>query len=563
MASGTCCPGSLPSCTSSWPDDGPPDTPPLRHAPTDSPVGRSVSFGRSFAGAVHAVLCRDGGCRPSEGRRFVANQRVPVRRPARLTGYVEAHGDQAAAALLDRYRRSSGATVAEFGGAEIKTEGDSFYVVFPSASSAVQCGLAIVRAAADDAREAEGAPIQVGIGVHAGETVETAEGYRRARRSTSRRACAARREPGEVLGHRHRPRADADIPPVRFVDRGARRLKGIAEPVVLYRVEPLGAGHHHGTDARQRRGRVRRRVDAGAGRTAGRRCCSSDCWSAGRPSAGRVRRRAVSAPAASPSPPRKRHHADRGERPPRRRSRPPTRPSSSRRCPRSSASRASAPRRRANGWATVASRPLRPAAGGRGGDRLVRPLRQSLQQVSNELFGRSSTRESLPNAECARDVLARPGQLAGRQHAQRPAAVLLERTAACGSCGATTQSASWPGPCGRRHARGLAGPVRLVEPGAAVPALIARRRLRQSPRNTSFSSSQNHWRDVRFELAVGERQPRIERLVRARRPAEQHRVASSASTSLELAVDACALALVVGRHAAIQQLVDAVDPRSP
>src|ERR1044072_7479944 len=89
------------------------------------------------------------------------------------TGFVDAHGDAAAAAYLDRYRRLVRREVAEYGGAEIKTEGDSFYVVFPSASSAVQCGLAIVRATADEARESGAPPITVGVGVHAGETVET------------------------------------------------------------------------------------------------------------------------------------------------------------------------------------------------------------------------------------------------------------------------------------------------------------------------------------------------------------------------------------------------------
>src|SRR5918999_1582873 len=92
------------------------------------------------------------------------------------TRYVETHGDEAAAALLGAYRALVRSAVAEFGGAEIKTEGDSFYVVFPSASSAVQCGLAILRAADERAREG-GSPITVGIGVHAGETFETSEGY--------------------------------------------------------------------------------------------------------------------------------------------------------------------------------------------------------------------------------------------------------------------------------------------------------------------------------------------------------------------------------------------------
>ncbi|MBA3688124.1 MAG: adenylate/guanylate cyclase domain-containing protein [Chloroflexi bacterium] len=51
------------------------------------------------------------------------------------TAYVEAHGDTAASGLLDTYRRLMRDTIARHGGAEIKTEGDSFYVVFPSARS--------------------------------------------------------------------------------------------------------------------------------------------------------------------------------------------------------------------------------------------------------------------------------------------------------------------------------------------------------------------------------------------------------------------------------------------
>src|SRR5712691_2118968 len=89
------------------------------------------------------------------------------------TRYVEAHGAAAAAALLERYRGMVRQAVAAHDGAEIKTEGDSFYVVFPAVSAAVLCGLTIVDAARSSAAEATAGPIPVGIGVHAGETVET------------------------------------------------------------------------------------------------------------------------------------------------------------------------------------------------------------------------------------------------------------------------------------------------------------------------------------------------------------------------------------------------------
>jgi class 3 adenylate cyclase len=91
------------------------------------------------------------------------------------TSYVEVHGDRAGAALLERYRSLVRGIVSATGGAEIRTEGDSFYVVFGSVSAAVRAGLAIVDAAARTAAEPD--PIRVGVGVHAGETTETPEGF--------------------------------------------------------------------------------------------------------------------------------------------------------------------------------------------------------------------------------------------------------------------------------------------------------------------------------------------------------------------------------------------------
>jgi class 3 adenylate cyclase len=153
------------------------------------------------------------------------------------TRYVESHGDEAAAGLLTAYRTLVRTAVAEFGGAEIKTEGDSFYVVFPSASGAVQCGLAILRAAAEQTK-AGGAPIRVGIGVHAGETFETLEGYVGSAVNVAARVCSQAKS-GELLVTDTVRALTRTLLRVRFVDRRSRRLKGIEEPVVLYRVERL------------------------------------------------------------------------------------------------------------------------------------------------------------------------------------------------------------------------------------------------------------------------------------------------------------------------------------
>jgi class 3 adenylate cyclase len=154
------------------------------------------------------------------------------------TRYVESHGDQAAAVLLHAYRALVRSAVADSGGAEIKTEGDSFYVVFPSASSAVQCGLAILAAVAVSAERA-GPPIRVGIGVHAGETVETAEGYVGSAINVAARVCSQAKA-GELLVTDTVRALTRTHLPVRFVERRVRRLKGITESVVIYRVEPAG-----------------------------------------------------------------------------------------------------------------------------------------------------------------------------------------------------------------------------------------------------------------------------------------------------------------------------------
>jgi class 3 adenylate cyclase len=158
----------------------------------------------------------------------------------RYTDYVEVHGNRAAADLLDRYRIVVRAAVAASRGAEVRTEGDSFYVVFPSASGAVRCGLAIVEAAGEASREHPDIPIQVGVGVHAGETVETAEGLVGSAVNIAARICGQAKA-GEVVVSetvRSLTRTSLDV---RFQSLGARRLKGVEEPVPLFRVVAAGS----------------------------------------------------------------------------------------------------------------------------------------------------------------------------------------------------------------------------------------------------------------------------------------------------------------------------------
>ncbi len=155
------------------------------------------------------------------------------------TEFVEKHGDRAATQLLRAYRTLVRAKVANFTGAEIRTEGDGFYVVFPSASSAIGCALAILAEAASSP-PAAGGPLPVGIGIHAGETEDSAEGFVGSAVNIAARVCAAA-GPGELLITETVRGLVRTSMPLTMEPRGRRHLKGIREPIALFAVRPPGA----------------------------------------------------------------------------------------------------------------------------------------------------------------------------------------------------------------------------------------------------------------------------------------------------------------------------------
>jgi hypothetical protein len=153
------------------------------------------------------------------------------------SAFTERHGDRVARELLTRYRLIVREAVAAFGGAEIRTEGDSFYVVFDSVSAAVEAALAIQAALAEPP---DGEPIRAGIGVHAGDVEDDAEqGIVSSAVNIAARICA-QAEPGEVLVSETVRLLTRTYLRVGFLRRGRRKLKGISEPVVVHRVEAAG-----------------------------------------------------------------------------------------------------------------------------------------------------------------------------------------------------------------------------------------------------------------------------------------------------------------------------------
>ncbi len=153
------------------------------------------------------------------------------------TAYVERTGDAAAARLLARYRHIVRRIVESHHGAEIRTEGDSFFVVFPSPSAALRAGSALVLEAEADAADHPDDPIKVGVGIHAGESEETAEGFVGLAINIAARICALA-GPNEVLVSETVRVLTRSSLAVRFQSRGRRSLKGVAEPIEVFRVDP-------------------------------------------------------------------------------------------------------------------------------------------------------------------------------------------------------------------------------------------------------------------------------------------------------------------------------------
>ena len=86
------------------------------------------------------------------------------------TRLLEELGAAGYAEALGRHRRIIRAACSEHDGVEVDTQGDAFFLAFPTAAAAI--------AAAGDSQAAlEGDPIRVRMGIHTGEPLAFAEGY--------------------------------------------------------------------------------------------------------------------------------------------------------------------------------------------------------------------------------------------------------------------------------------------------------------------------------------------------------------------------------------------------
>ena len=133
-------------------------------------------------------------------------------------------GAEAYAAALAEHRRIVREASAAEDGVEVDTQGDAFFVAFPTAPGALQAAHAITE-------RLDSGPIRVRMGLHTGEPLLTEEGYVGADVHFAARVAGSGHGGQVVLS-----KATAELASTELTDLGEHRLKDIAEPVQIFQL---------------------------------------------------------------------------------------------------------------------------------------------------------------------------------------------------------------------------------------------------------------------------------------------------------------------------------------
>jgi predicted ATPase len=133
-------------------------------------------------------------------------------------------GDEAYDEALAEHRRIVRAACSAQGGVEVDTQGDAFFVAFPTAPGALAAASEMTSALAQG-------PIRVRIGLHTGTPRLSEEGYVGKEVHFAARVAATGHGGQIVLS-----KATADLVESSLTDLGEHRLKDIAEPIPIYQL---------------------------------------------------------------------------------------------------------------------------------------------------------------------------------------------------------------------------------------------------------------------------------------------------------------------------------------
>lgn len=150
----------------------------------------------------------------------------------------ERYGD-----VLAVHRRLLRAVFSEYGGHEIDTQGDAFFVAFGRAKDGVRAAVAAQRALAGHPWST-GEEVRVRMALHTGEPEVSVEGYFGLGVHRAARICSAGHG-GQILLSRSTAGVfdEDEVPGVTLKDLGDRRLKDLERPERIYQVVADGLRH--------------------------------------------------------------------------------------------------------------------------------------------------------------------------------------------------------------------------------------------------------------------------------------------------------------------------------
>jgi ABC-type transport system substrate-binding protein/class 3 adenylate cyclase len=176
--------------------------------------------------------------RPLSGRNEgIENVHIRTFLIADVRGYTlftQERGDEAATKLAMRFAQVAREVVEEHGGSVIELRGDEALAVFNSARQAILAATHAQDRFLEETVADPSFPLPVGIGLDAGEAVPMEAGYRGGALNLAARLCG-RAGPGEIMASQGVVHLARKVDGVRYVDRGDLHLKGMTEPVRVFR----------------------------------------------------------------------------------------------------------------------------------------------------------------------------------------------------------------------------------------------------------------------------------------------------------------------------------------
>ncbi len=129
----------------------------------------------------------------------------------------------------------------EFGGRVVKSLGDGLLLEFPSALKATECAIEIQRRLEERNSRPAAAPVELRIGIHVGDVEHEGDDILGDTVNVASRLVSLAEPGGVCLSGRVVDLVRHRLP-YSFERMGPRSLKGVSEPVELYRLRPPGPG---------------------------------------------------------------------------------------------------------------------------------------------------------------------------------------------------------------------------------------------------------------------------------------------------------------------------------